>query len=172
MHDSDSLLVAARVRDDSVVRKHTADDDLWKDDCIELWIDSRFDAAGYFNNMPHNPGCYQFNIAPALDGKPLEHVIYRHPTMNDTILESLEAASQITKDGYTIEVRIPLAELRGPDPVNNTSMIGFNISTCDADGTNWSHLLWQGTDEWDARQWAEGTLNIQQSTTNNQLKKH
>ena len=93
-------------------------------------------------------------------GEPVDHIVYRHPKLNNRPLETLEAASSLTDDGYIIEARIPLNDLRGPTPVEDSSKIGFNISTCDADegGATWHHLLWQGTDEWDARQWAEGTL--------------
>ncbi len=163
VHDGSHLYVRAQVRDDHIARRQTDLKTLWEDDCIELWIDSRNDAADDFNNMPHNPGCYQFNLAPPAeeDGE-VDHVVYRHPFMGNQRLDTIEAKSVRTENGYTMEVKIPLTELRGDRPVEDPRLIGFNISTCDADPKNgdvsWKHLLWQGKDEWDARQWAIGRL--------------
>ncbi|MBN1511158.1 MAG: hypothetical protein JXB13_04020, partial [Phycisphaerae bacterium] len=160
-HDAENLYVAVRVTDDHVVRRN-AGKDLWKDDCVELWIDSR-NSAGYFSNMPNDPGCYQINLAPSLtDGGPVDHIIYRHPSLNEQRLSAIEAASQTTATGYTLEARVPLPVLRGEATLKDSNRIGFNISTCDADPegqeTSWKHLLWQGKEEWDATQWAEGRL--------------
>lgn len=155
---ADDLFVAVRVRDDAVVRRHRGRP-LWKDDCVELWIDSRFDA-DYFFNMPHNPGCYQIDIAPALGPEfPIEHIIYRHPTLEHTALPEIQAASRLTESGYVVEARIPLAALRKGAPPDSQGRIGFNVSSCDADpeedgGTSWRHLLWHGRQEYDAVQWA------------------
>jgi hypothetical protein len=161
-HDEANLYVIVRVTDREVIRRHGPGGSLWKDDCVEIWIDSRFDA-DVFNNMPHNPGCWQCVIAPSLEpgGKP-DHMVYRHPEWNDRQFPHLEAASRITEDGYIIEARFPLKELRGAAPVEKPDMIGFNVSTCDASPTgdqkDWKHLLWQGEHEWDAREWGVGVM--------------
>lgn len=160
-HDGENLFAAVRVTDDHVVRGNAADS-LWKDDGVELWIDSRNDA-GFFGNMPNNPGCFQFNLAPALQpGAPVDKIIYRNPAWTEQLLSQIEAASQITSNGYVIEARIPLGALRGPEPVEDAGTIGFNVSTCDADPSGpsnvWHHLLWQGSNEWDATQWSVATL--------------
>lgn len=160
-HDSNNLLVTVRVTDNQLMRRNSGGN-LWKDDCVELWIDSRNDAS-FFNNMPNNPGCFQFVIAPSLKepGK-TDTITYRNPDWNDKGFPSLETTSQITTNGYIIEAKIPLAALRGDAPVADPSRIGFNVSTCDSDESNgtttWKHLLWQGTEEWDARQWGIGIL--------------
>ena len=113
--------------------------------------------------MPNNPGCFQFVIAPSLaePGK-AETITYRNPDWNNKVFPALEATSQITTNGYVIEARIPLDALRGPSPVKDPNRIGFNVSTCDSDETGgkttWKHLLWQGTDDWDGRQWSIGVL--------------
>ncbi|MBN1270060.1 MAG: DUF5060 domain-containing protein [Kiritimatiellae bacterium] len=160
-HDGEHLYVAARVTDDAVVRRNHGEP-LWKDDGLELWIDSRFDG-GYFCNMPNNPGCYQINLAPAAgDPYPLEHIIYRHPTLEHTRLAGIEAASRLTGTGYEMEVKVPLAVLRAGVPADEMGRIGLNLSSCDADPTNgdpsWQHLLWQGVEEFDAAQWSVATF--------------
>ena len=161
-HDVENLYVIARVTDREVIRRHGPGGSLWKDDCVELWVDSRFDADA-FNNMPHNPGCWQFVIAPSREpgGKP-DHTVYRHPDWNDRQYPHLETASRITEDGYVIEARLPLNDLRGPVLMVNPHVVGFNISTCDASPTgdqkDWKHLLWQGEHEWDAREWGVGVM--------------
>ena len=114
-HDGDYLLVTVRVTDNQVMRQNSGGN-LWKDDCVELWIDSRNDAS-FFSNMPNNPGCFQFVIAPSLTepGK-ADTITYRNPDWNDKVFPALEATSQITTNGYVIEARIPLDALRGPRP--------------------------------------------------------
>ncbi len=157
-HDGDALRVTVRVTDNKIMRQHS-DDSLWKDDCVELWIDSRGDA-DFFKNTPHNPGCYQFVIAPSQSepGK-ADTITYRHPEWNNKVFPSLAATSQIVPGGYVIEATIPLAALRGDKPVADPRRIGFNVSTCESDGAGgWKHLLWQGKDDWDARQWSVGIL--------------
>lgn len=164
-HDVSNLYVIARVTDRELIRRNGVGGSLWKDDAVEIWVDARFDADA-FNNMPHNPGCWQFVVAPALepDGKP-DHIVYRHPDWNNRVLPHLEAASRVTEDGYIVEVRFPLNDLRGPVLMVNPYVVGFNISTCDAsptgDQAEWKHLLWQGEHEWDAREWGIGVLEQQ-----------
>ncbi len=160
-HDASNLFVFVNVIDDYVQRQNLLNN-LWKDDSVEIWVDSRNDA-DFFNNMPNNPGCYQFVIAPSLSVSGLaETVTFRNPDWNDRVFPSLEAASALMPNGFSIEVRIPLERLRGTGPVKDPSHIGFNVSTCDSDpggGTpTWNHLLWQGKDDWDARQWGLGEM--------------
>lgn len=157
-HADGSLYVAIDVADESIVRQQDVGPKLWQDDCVEVWLDT-LDNADFFNNMPHNPGCYQFNIAPAANRKPTAHVTYRHPQWNDRTMPGVDAASSLTANGYCIEARFPLSELRGDKQPDDPSQIGINISLCDADaGEEWAHTLWQGTEEWDARQWASGRM--------------
>lgn len=156
-HDGDNLYVLVRVTDDHVVRREKVGGSLWKDDNVEIWVDSLNDA-GFFSNLPNNPGCFQFNIAPAPEGTgPADHVTYRNPKWNDVPFPGVRAASQVTPGGYVVEALIPLKALRGGRPGGNE--IGFNVSACDADpGEEWEHLLWQGLNEWDGREWSVGEL--------------
>ena len=79
------------------------------------------------------------------------------------VLTNIVATSSIQTNGYIIEAAIPLTILRGTKPVTNKYAIGFSISNCDADPgskkTEWRHILWQGIEEFDARQWSEATLD-------------
>jgi len=160
--DGETLYVAAYVKDDHLIRNEIPGPDLWKDDTIEIWIDARNDA-DFFHNMPQNPGCWQINLAPASDNSgTVDHVIYRNPSYNNMVLTNITAASSIQTNGYIIEAAIPLTVLRGTKPVTDPYAIGFSISNCDADPgnkkTQWRHILWQGIEEFDARQWSEATL--------------
>ena len=159
-HDADSLWLAVAVRDSQIVRTHTGND-LWKDDGIEVWLDVRHDA-DRFNNMPQNPGLYQINFAPpATDGGPVDSTIYRNPTSTEAFKSRLQAAARHTTDGYVIEARIPIVGLPGAEH-GLAPVIGFNLSSCDQDPhagqPQWKHLLWQGTKEDDATQWADGLI--------------
>lgn len=160
-HDGTNLFVAVQVSDDHLVRQNSVGGTLWKDDCIELWVDSLNDA-GFFSNTPNNPGIFQFNIAPGLKDGPADQVVYRNPKWNDKTLPNVIAQSRIQKGGFVIEVKIPLPVLRGRAIPKDPRLLGFNVSVCDsdpADGTpEWRHLLWQGEHEWDAREWSVGVL--------------
>ena len=160
-HDGTNLYISVVVRDDELIRVQSDPGSLWKDDCVELWLDTRNDA-GYFKGMPNNPGCYQINIRPALEaGQETDHIVYRHPTLNNQQLPGMQASSHRTADGYAIEARIPLTAMRGT-PWETERRIGFNVSTCDADRKDgkekWNHLLWQGQNEWDAGEWSIAEL--------------
>ena len=160
-HDGEHLYVMVMVRDDELVRAQTDIGSLWKDDCVEIWLDTRNDA-GYFKGLPHNPGCYQLNIRPALEaGQETDHIVYRHPTLNNQTLPGVKTSSRRTADGYAIEAMIPLTTMRGT-PWEAPRKIGFNISVCDADRKNgsetWNHLLWQGKNEWNAGEWSVAKL--------------
>jgi len=160
-HDGANLLVACMVMDDELVRENK-DANLWKDDCVEIWIDSVRNA-GKFNNMPQNPGLYQINLAPPASGDgPADIVIYRNPGSTEALRKGIRAVSKKSAQGYDMEVSIPLALLRGPENALKPEM-GFNISICDSDKhgkskSTWYHLLWQGTKEEDATQWSPATL--------------
>ncbi len=159
-HTGDVLLVAVRVYDDCLVRRH-AGEGIWRDDCVELWIDSFHDASA-FNNMPFNPGCYQINIAPvpSSPGRAEVHV-FRNPLVDARLMKSIRAATRVVPDGYTVEAAIPLRILRGGGRAAGNE-IGFNISVCDADTegaeVQWEHFLWRGQREDDALQWSKAIL--------------
>jgi len=162
-HDDTNLYVVARVTDDVILRQKDPGSDFWQDDCVEFWIDA-LNNTDFFNNMPHNPHCYQINIAPAANGKPTINTAYRNPDWNNKIFPHVEAVSALTSNGYIIEARFPLNVLRGGTTPENPGKIGFNISVCDGDPGKdagkpiWHHLLWQGEHEWDANEWAAGKL--------------
>jgi hypothetical protein len=170
-HDDSYLYVAAVIRDASLCRQQVVGSDLWRDDNLEVWIDARGNA-DYFSNLPNNLHAYQVNLAPStqLDG-PMDQVIYRHPTWNNRSHPQVSAYSRHTAEGYRVEARFPLTEW-----ANQAGMlphqIGINISLCDADPHNpdaWRHYLWQGNVEYDATQWALGTLSTGNQTNNNRL---
>jgi cellulose/xylan binding protein with CBM9 domain/uncharacterized protein DUF5060/cellulase (glycosyl hydrolase family 5) len=160
-HDNVNLMVACKVRDDELIRMNKGDN-VWKDDCVELWIDAHKTASKFYN-MPNHPGLYQINFAPPASGSgEAEVVFFRNPGSSEKIRQGVKAVSKKTAEGYDMEISIPLAALRGADKALAPKM-GFNISICDADKGSekkpiWYHLLWQGSKEEDATEWSTGTL--------------
>lgn len=161
VHDDTNLYVLCEVKDDELVRENKGDS-LWKDDCVELWLDVHREATK-FKNMPNHPGLYQINLAPASTPEgAVDVVIYRNPGATEALRKSIRAVSKKSADGYVMEVAIPLAVLRGADHALKREM-GFNISIGDSDKHgkqkgSWSHLVWQGQKEEDATQWSEAIL--------------
>jgi hypothetical protein len=149
-YNSDYLYIAAIINDDSVLSRQQGID-IWRDDCLEVWLDANNDATE-FNNMPFNPGCFQINIAPGNDEKETEVYVYRNFNITD-LKNNIIAASSMTETGYIIEAAIPFESL-GIEAVQGKE-IGFNLSLVDRDKTEnkWNHILLYGQKEEDATKW-------------------
>jgi hypothetical protein len=160
-HDDTHLYVICDVKDDELVRQNKGSN-LWKDDCVELWIDT-LRGASKFKNMPNHPHLYQINLAPAATEEgAVDITLYRNPNPSEPLRQSIRAVSKKSPGGYVMEIAIPLAELRGSENALKPEM-GLNISICDSDKhgkkeAGWNHLVWQGEKEEDATQWSEATL--------------
>lgn len=154
-YDEENLYVLADVKDDSVLSRQKGID-VWRDDCLELWIDAENNATE-FNNMPFNPGCFQVNIAPKFDNNKAEVYVYRNFNITD-LKENIKAASSITDKGYIIEAAIPFEYLGIKSEEKIT--LGFNVSFVDRDKeeNKWNHILLYGKEEEDATDWGDLTL--------------
>lgn len=147
--DEKNLYLAAKVIDDSVVKKFPKKEN-WRNDGIEFWIDGAADKG----TMPDFGGDDSDNFQLVVDAKGNVKV-YRNKEAVALGKQCTAAAKEIT-NGYIVEVKIPLSAIQEFDVVKNK--IGFNVSFVDADGDDWSHILWQGKKENNPKQW--GTLAV------------
>lgn len=160
LYDDANLYFAAVVRDNVVIGKQKSVD-IWRDDNVELWIDTKGDA-DFFNNMPFNPNCYQIDFAPLT--KDLKPAVYVYRNINTKpVTEATRVASVISEDpknsGYTVEASIPISALNGLE-MRSGGLLGvnFSVSDKDTDTGEWKHIIWSGQKEDDATQW--GKLRI------------
>ncbi|KPK42410.1 MAG: hypothetical protein AMJ78_02640 [Omnitrophica WOR_2 bacterium SM23_29] len=156
LFDDINLYFAAVVQDDVVIGKQRGID-IWRDDAVEFWIDTKGEASE-FNNMPFNPNCYQINFAPT--GKDSKPQVYAYRNYNARFVADIaKVASKILteskKSGYLIEASIPIETLYGLKLDEGKSLrVNFSICDKDSDGGTWNHIIWSGQKEDDATQWA------------------
>ncbi len=140
MWDPQNFYVAAVVADDQVVAQHTGEQ-IWQDDCLELWFDCRHDALTHTLLQEDE---YQVGISPA--GSPRDAPTgwaWRNPQAS-AVVAAMRVGSSLTSNGYIVEASIPWAVLHGCQPTIG-SMIGFNLSAVDVDkGKPWTHVTWSG----------------------------
>nr|MBC7245692.1 hypothetical protein [Chloroflexota bacterium] len=124
--DNNTLYFAIQVKDDVVMADST---DVWRDDGVEIGLDGLYDqyAWGWDD--------HQYTIV--VDGRITDRGV---PTTN------IKAVVLGTKEGYDIEVAIPISQLLPGIPISGTVM-GFTIGIHDDDdGGNWdAYLIWEGT---------------------------
>ena len=119
--NNDYLYVAVKVVDSQVVNNNQLDNSLWKDDTIEIFIDG---------NGNKGVGYDEFDaqiFVRALDSK-----VYTTRGNNPiNLMDRVIAETQLTGDGYTVEVAIPWADL---NVVPKSGMIiGFDVANDDCD---------------------------------------
>ena len=157
LYDDTNLYLAAVVRDNAAIGKQRGVD-IWRDDNVEFWIDTKGDA-DFFNNMPFNPNCYQIDFAPLTkDSKPAAYV-YRNINTKP-VADAVRVASKISEDpknsGYTIEISMPISVLNGLEmKAGGIAGVNFSISDKDTDTGEWKHIIWSGQKEDDATQWGK-----------------
>jgi len=150
--DDKFIYFAAHVLDDSVVGQEKGID-IWRDDCVEVWIDTS-NIPGELNNIPFNCACYQINLAPLTENKAVASVYAYRNFNTPPVTQGTRVSSKIVKDGYIIEAAIPIESLYGLD-LSKATIIGFNVSLVDRDKIEdkWSHIIWSGSKEDDATGW-------------------
>lgn len=138
--DDTQLYVAAVVQDDQVVTQHEGED-IWQDDCVELWLDCRHDA---MTHTLFQDDEYQIGLSPTsrYRQRPLAWT-WRNPR-TEQVTGALQLASMLTPEGYIVEAAVPWRVLHGCKP-SIGSMIGMNLSVVDKDEDQlWTHLTWSG----------------------------
>ena len=95
--DEEHLYFAAKVNDNQIVRDKEKSG-IWKDDCIELFIDPKYDGLVWGNQED-----FQIGLAPS-DGKKAAEVWAWFQNMHPG--ENIRMSSLKTEDGYNIEAAI------------------------------------------------------------------
>ncbi|MBN1794199.1 MAG: hypothetical protein JW844_04465 [Candidatus Omnitrophica bacterium] len=140
MWDEENFYFAAEVTDDAVVAQHEGDD-IWQDDCIEVWFDGRYDAV---TKTMFQDDEYQIGFSPRSKDRPKTiGWCWRNPNPQP-VISNMKVASRLTETGYILEVAIPFSALRGITP-EVCKVMGFNVSVVDKDQDQlWTHITWSG----------------------------
>lgn len=135
MWDRWFLYVAVVVTDDSLVGAPTLER-LYEGDCVEVCLDVNNDSEGGYDASD-----FQFVISPIGPGNKPRVNLYRNPFFHTEDKPWLHAASNITPDGYVIELAFSWRQL-GVVP-RLGQIIGFQIAVrdYDADGSK-KGLAW------------------------------
>lgn len=146
--DDAALYVAARVIDEEVVNPYTGPA-LWQGDCLELFLDLRpAGAAGdpaVLGADRYTAGCYQLVFAPvAPDGQARPRWVCLQSDPGAP--RSLAVASRIETDGYTLEIRIPFAQLNASPASRFAAPFGVDFGVEDVQRTAPGQVqyLWRG----------------------------
>ncbi len=149
-HDSEALYFAIRVVDRSIYNPHDVLD-LWKGDCVELFLDVRpvepSEEKPGLGQQKYSPGCYQLMLTPS--DSPENATRWRCAKQTDHFIQQIELASKRLEDGYTMECRIPLNQLYETKLERLSSPIGIDVAIDDVDGPQLSrvHYVWGGNME-------------------------
>lgn len=140
MWDDDRWYIAAVVRDDQVVTQHDGEN-IWQDDCVELWIDGRHDA---LTHTLFQEDEYQLGFSPASQYRNAAVAWAWRNARAQQVIGAMEVASAMTPTGYIIEAAVPWKALQGLTPAIG-GLIGFNLSIVDKDEDQvWTHVTWSG----------------------------
>jgi hypothetical protein len=143
--DEQNLYVAFRIWDDQIVQVNRGAN-LWQGDHVELWFDTQLQLD--FDSDQAGEDDFQIGVSPG-DFKSVKPDLYIFtPPGAQERAAQLLAASQLeyavarTPDGYTGEVRLPAAVLRGlrlaPD---NTIGVSFEPSDTDTPGASAQEMM-------------------------------
>jgi hypothetical protein len=126
--DDANLYIGASVSDDIVSFPATTDDAIWQRDAIEVFV-------GLTNpqvpRTAYDAGDFEVVLSARDDGGTLSGVWYcpQNPALSGV---TPHVAVQRRSGGFTLEARIPWADLYGASPVTG-QVIGFNIQGVDND---------------------------------------
>lgn len=157
-YDRSNLYVAVRVYDDMVMNSHVWNPSLANDaDCVEIFIDGRtIDKQG---GDTYTDDVFQIFFAPPVPEFPVPFYFIARPEQKNLPRRPLSGmlfASERTGNGYTMEMKIPLANFRyRTSDVKAGNSIGFDIAVNDRDEETEmrkgrSRLIWSGKKEADA----------------------
>ena len=140
MWDEQNFYFAAVVTDNEIISQHQGDN-IWQDDCVEIWIDGRHDTITYTMMQDDE---YQIGISPKSKYREKTMAwVWRNPKP-EPLMAALEFASTLTSTGYIVEAAIPFSALKGIEPKIG-SYVGFNVTGVDKDEDElWTHITWSG----------------------------
>jgi hypothetical protein len=138
--DYDFLYIAVDVRDNQIVSGQSGAD-IWKDDCIEIYIDPRRD--GFLWNSPRD---FQLGFAPAAAADK-DAAAYAWFQKKVPSADEIRWRTTSRKEGYQLEAAVSWAFL-GLDP-RQVEKLGFSVAVHDRDSRkegklNWSYFSYEG----------------------------
>lgn len=142
MWDEQNFYFAAVVnKKGEVVTQHEGEN-IWQDDCLEIWLDGRHEAVTH--TMSHDDE-YQIGISPKSKYRDKTIAwVWRNPNPAP-VMAAIQCASALSETGYIVEAAIPFSALKGLKPKLYSS-VGFNVSIVNkTENELWSHITWAGT---------------------------
>jgi len=138
--DAQNLYVAFRVWDDQIVQVNSGSN-LWQGDHVELWFDTQLQLD--FDSDQAGEDDFQVGISPG-DFKKVkpDFYIFTPPMTPASWSGQVEYAVVQTPDGYTGEVRLPAAVLKGLRlSPGNTIGASFEPSDTDTPGSSTQEMM-------------------------------
>jgi gliding motility-associated-like protein len=120
LYDNTYLYVIAEIKDD--VLKNDGGTDWYNDDCLEVFIDGRYNRGTSYDNNDDFQYAFRYNDPTIVVG-----------TNSVKSSAGMSFAQHLSADGYNIEIRIPWTTINISPPINGQT-IGFDIEVDDDDG--------------------------------------
>ncbi len=135
-YDNRSLYIAVVVRDPEIYGEYN-NNDIWKNDGIEVWLDIKNNSLLAMNQ----PDDFQLLLS-ATSGKGKPGIwVARNKKPAYLIAETKSTVTKIP-GGYMLEAAIPLTALTGLPPKVDGHIAGINVSLCNAGKNDYSRLIW------------------------------
>ena len=138
-YDKDFLYLAAQVIDATPWGRYK-DQDIWKNDGLEIWFDLNCDSLLSMNQ----PDDFQLGLS-FTTGSGTPGVWIWQNDKSAFLQASIKTSSRKTADGYIIETALPLAALPGLKLPVDGKIIAANLSLTNAGDKTFNRLLWSGT---------------------------
>jgi len=122
-YDGNHLYIAVKVIDNEIINREI-DEDIWKQDCVEIFIDPQSNGLIW-----QNEDDFQIGIAPKGPEGKLQTWAWFQPKKPET--NGVYATGKVSKKGYEFEIAISWKFL-GVDP-NSGQKFGFSIAVNDFD---------------------------------------
>jgi hypothetical protein len=117
------LAVHVRVEDPTIVVADAADPNIYDGDAVEVFVSGFPTLTGTFDGTA-DAGAMQIIVAPSSGGTPARAKIYQNGDRGP--LDVADYATEITIDGYTVELALPWALLRGAGTVGGK--VGLDLA--------------------------------------------
>lgn len=146
LYDDKNLYFGFAVKDDAIMGA-AAEGNIWQNDTFEIWFDADNDDSESTETGSVHTDQHQIGVTIATNDEPGKtgHYVWRSQD-NADLLDGVREAGKVVKDGWTMEVAIPIAALHGAfSKVKPGQVLAFNLSGVDNDSGDWNHLTWNGT---------------------------
>jgi hypothetical protein len=139
-YDDLGLLLRAFVRDDFLYPSREDRDRGKLVDSVELFLDGR--VASRIGQASYEPGVYQVTLYPGTPGEAPPFY-----TVSGQAKLALELSSELTSEGYSLEVRVPFGEFCKLQGIPRKIGVDLAVNTADASGNRIGQFVWAGTGE-------------------------